>query len=160
MELYFGYTEGTAQVFKEVKEWGLTLLYGAIDALLAPPSLKELKSQTSSGRDGVEPYNLSGRMYDKRDFSLSFAQSAESLALLYQKQRELHDVLKSGVIFISVPSFAVTFRCALKSFDSYSVNTSKMVATFKLSFTEFNPSDTNRSYIEPTSSSSSEEVDS
>lgn len=148
MELYFGYTEGTSQVFKEVGEWGLTLLYGAIDALVAPPGLKELKTQSSSGRDGVEPYNLSSRTYDKRDFSLSFAQSAESLSSLYAQQRSLHEVLKRGLLLLSVPVLGVTFRCALKSFDSYTVNTSRIVATFKLSFTEYNP--TNRDYVSPT----------
>lgn len=141
MDLYFNKQEVNAK-------WGLIILMGAIDALLAPPSLKDLKTQSNTARHGVEPYNITNRKYDKRDFSMSFAQTADTLAELYTKQRQLQEFLMDGTITITSTDFQVSFRCALKSFTNYSVNVNKITATFSLTFTEYDPS--NRTYEDPT----------
>lgn len=128
--------------YKDLGEYGITLIRGWREALLKPASTKDLTSNDSRLEDGTRYVASSAYIKKKeRDVQISLLLEGDSESDYLKKyQAFLNAIAYSGMFFLKVPCMGLIFKLIYTDCSKYG-DFGLKTGNFTMKFTEPNPSD-------------------
>lgn len=128
--------------YVDLGSYGITLIRGWREALLTPPSIKELVTNDNRLEHGVAVVAAADYIKkDKRDISLPFFLEGNSPAdYLSKYEAFLNKIAYSGEFCLKVPCLGKVYKLVYASCTRYG-DYGLEKSNFELKLTEYNPND-------------------